>query len=67
MDWPTGFQFSMAPWGYTVIIDRVPDTSMGSVRYKCHYDRCTQDFIFPLDSSQESAQQVMRKHVDEKH
>lgn len=66
-EWPSGIQFSMAPFGYTVTVHRVADTEAGSVKYSCWYDRCKQNFIFPADSSLESAQKVMRQHVDEKH
>lgn len=66
-EWPNGIQFSMAPWGYTVIVNRVADTPMGSVKYSCRFERCTHDFVFPADSSIEAAAQAMRKHVDEKH
>lgn len=59
-DWPTGWQFSMSPWGYTVTVRRTEFTET-CVRYRCNFEgKCNFEVaVDPRDMTPESARQLL--------
>ncbi len=65
--WPEALGFSMAPFGYTVSVQRTKLTE-DSVTYSCRREGCKFDVsLDPRDMNVEQAKQMMRWHVDQSH
>ena len=64
--WPKTLSFSMAPFGYIVLVDRVADPDLPSVEYKCR--KCGYTIGIDSENGQPSAiQKTFREHVDAAH
>lgn len=63
--WPDSFQYSMAPFGYTVTVSKIRQNSE-SVVYKCNNCEFKSSFD-PRDMVDEFARRLFRLHVDQSH
>jgi hypothetical protein len=63
--WPERIQFSMAPFGYTVLVKRT-EANETCVAYQCNKCEFKSSFD-PRDMQPESAEKLFRWHVDQSH
>jgi hypothetical protein len=64
--WPNQFVFSMAPFGYVVMVPIVGEPSI-TVDYACFRDGCTAKFHYDTSFPVDSAREEIRKHVYANH